>query len=147
MKGTRKVAILVALVCVSLSVMFLASRFQLNEEPAAPVAKVQDTQKAPAETGGEKELTLTIGPKPIQTMKLLSFRVQLTGYREPEQLIVDLSMPGMVMGINRFNLEKVDANMYEGKSIIPTCSTGKTLWLAKVIIDHEIEKKVLFNVQ
>lgn len=115
----------------------------------ASAAKSQEEliQSAPAGKE-EKGLIVEIGPKPIQTMKLLFFRVNLNGRQVPEKIIIDLSMPGMVMGINRFNLKRVgDSDMYEGKTIIPFCPTGKKLWLAKVIINHVIEKEVLFNVQ
>ncbi len=94
-----------------------------------------------------KEVVVEIGPKPIQTMKLLLFQVKLNGYRNPEKVVIDLSMPGMVMGINRFTLKKIDSDNYEGKTIIPSCTTGKTLWLAKIIINHNIEKEIRFNVQ
>lgn len=94
-----------------------------------------------------KEVVLEIGPKPIKTMKILSFQVNLSGYQEPPKILIDLSMPGMFMGINRFYLKRKAPGLYKGQRIIPTCPTGKTQWLAKVIIDHSIAKEVLFDVQ
>ncbi len=97
--------------------------------------------------GEEKSIELEIGPQPIKAMKLLLFRVQMQGYEEAEKILVDLSMPEMFMGINRFYLKRKGPGLYEGKRIIPTCPTGKTLWQAKVIIDHSVEKEMQFHVQ
>ncbi len=94
-----------------------------------------------------KEVVLEIGPKPIKTMKILSFQVSLSGYQEPKKILIDLSMPDMFMGINRFYLKRKAPGLYAGQRIIPTCPTGKTQWLAKVVIDHSVAKEVLFHVQ
>jgi len=93
------------------------------------------------------QVALQIGPEPLKTMKVLSFKVNLSGYDEPPKILIDLSMPGMFMGINRFYLKRKAPGLYQGQRIIPTCPTGKTQWLAKVIIDHSIAKEVLFHVQ
>lgn len=115
-------------------------------------AKITAPEKKSTETASsalfeKKELTLRISPEPVQTMKLLTFQVKLKGYQSFEKIQIDLSMPGMVMGINRFFLKKKGVDDYEGNTIIPTCPSGKRTWLAKVIIDHTVEKEVIFNVQ
>jgi hypothetical protein len=58
-----------------------------------------------------------------------------------------LSMPNMVMGVNRVPMKKSSAGVYEGVGIIPTCPSGRKLWQASVIVDDQIAGHFFFDVQ
>ncbi len=93
-----------------------------------------------------REISLDIEPRPVKAMKPLYFRVMLKNYKEPQSVIIDLSMPEMSMGFNRVVLKKTDKDSYEERGIIPVCPTGKRLWRASVIINERKEAEFLFNV-
>lgn len=86
------------------------------------------------------EVTFYAEPLPVQAFKETTFTVLIRG-REvlPEELILDLSMPGMYMGKNQVLLKKArtknnEEASYRGQGVIPRCPTGKTLWQAIIPI-------------
>jgi hypothetical protein len=90
---------------------------------------------------------LTITPQPIRAMKPLHFQVIVKDDGEPQSVMVDLSMPGMYMGINQVTMKKSRPGVYEGVGIIPICPTGLTLWQASVFIDNQVAGDFFFDVQ
>jgi hypothetical protein len=80
-------------------------------------------------------------------MKPLYFQIDLQNYGEPQTVIVDLSMPGMIMGINQVAMKRKRPGLYKGVGIIPICPTGKKLWQASVIIDNQVAGDFFFDVQ
>jgi hypothetical protein len=86
------------------------------------------------------QVTLDIDPKPVRPMKDLLFSVIL---KEGENNItnarvgLDLTMPGMFMGVNRHVLSHKKDGRYEGKGIIPICPHGGKLWQAEVTIERD----------
>lgn len=88
----------------------------------------------------------TVTPQPVRAMELLSFRVDLKEYSDQQSVIVDLSMPNMIMGINQVTMKKSSPGVYEGQAIIPTCTTGRTLWQARVIVDNQVAGNFFFDV-
>ena len=93
-----------------------------------------------------ERVRFAITPQPVRAMKLLLFKVTLQDYGEPQSIIVDLSMPNMIMGINQVTMKKSSSGVYEGQGIIPICPTGKKLWQARIIIDNQVEGKFFFDV-
>ena len=89
----------------------------------------------------------TITPQPVRAMKPLHFQIDLRNYGKPRAVIVDLSMPGMIMGINQVTMKKESPGLYKGVGIIPICPTGKKLWQASVIIDNQVAGDFFFDVQ
>jgi len=83
---------------------------------------------------------LDIDPKPVNPMSVLHFSVIL---KEGDEYItnarvgLDLTMPGMYMGINRPVLSHVGEGSYEGKGVIPVCPHGGKLWKAEVTVQRE----------
>lgn len=83
--------------------------------------------------GGTVELEIT--PKPVESMKKLTFAISLARcIVKTDKLVLKLTMPGMCMGDNRVILKKTYKCMYEGKGIIPTCITPLKQWKAEVEI-------------
>jgi hypothetical protein len=64
----------------------------------------------------------------------------------PEEIAVDLTMPGMYMGKNRVILKRESPGKYTGKGIIPLCPSGRKLWKATVTVAGVDAAGFLFNV-
>ncbi len=110
-------------------------------DPAPVVSPEDDVVPMPND-----RVRFTITPQPVRVMELLSFRVELQDFGEPQVVIVDLSMPNMIMGFNQVTMKKSNPGVYEGQTIIPTCTTGRTLWQARVIVDNQVAGNFFFNV-
>ncbi|TAN40247.1 MAG: hypothetical protein EPN25_08370 [Nitrospirae bacterium] len=104
-----------------------------------PCSKVLGDQKL--------QVVLDIGPKPVRTMKRLSFRIALQDSASAAansdvkantdattDVFVDLSMPGMTMAENRVSLRRDAAGLYTGEGVIVRCTSGKKVWKAEVSV-------------
>ena len=81
------------------------------------------------------ELILEVRPAPPQAFKELKFILSVRGRNiSSEELLIDLTMPGMFMGKNQVRLKRQGNNIYTGIGVIPRCPSGKTLWQAEVIL-------------
>jgi len=95
---------------------------------------------------GGVEVMLDIGPKPVKVMTPLYFAVSIKGMKPPDRLRIDLSMPGMYMGRNGVNAKKDASGRLTGGGIIPRCSSGRTLWQAKVPLGDRGDAVFQFHV-
>jgi hypothetical protein len=101
------------------------------------------------------EVLLSAEPLPLQAFKETTFIVQIKGkeVKPNEELILDLTMPGMYMGKNQVVLKRTVAEgekgalRFTGKGIIPRCPSGKTLWEARVIIPERGTVAFRFHVK
>lgn len=83
---------------------------------------------------GDRQVTLDISPKPVKHMQELTFKVTMAPAEGlPSSLILDLSMPGMMMGKNQVTLKRQPGGAWEGKGIIVKCRSGRTLWQATIL--------------
>ena len=85
------------------------------------------------------QVILDINPKPVGPMTELLFSVILKeGARAVTDAKVglDLTMPGMFMGVNRPVLSHVKDGRYEGKGVVPVCPHGGELWKAEVTVER-----------
>jgi len=83
------------------------------------------------------KVDLDISPKPVSPMKELVFSVSLSDGNGPvtdATVLVDLTMPGMTMGINRPALVHSGDGKYVGKGVLPECMHGGRVWRAEVRI-------------
>ena len=104
--------------------------------------------KACTITAGSHTVTLNIEPKPVKQMKELTFSLTVTPCDKlPASLLLDLSMPGMMMGKNQVTLVKKSGCLYEGKGIIVRCMSGRTLWQVTVLADELNNPAFTFNVR
>jgi hypothetical protein len=53
-------------------------------------------------------------------------------------------MVGMDMGVNRFHLRRKADQRWQGKVILPLCTTGRSDWIATVEIETEPPYSVQF---
>ncbi|MCL5022789.1 MAG: FixH family protein [Nitrospirae bacterium] len=112
------------------------------------------------EVGGD-EVTIDITPKPVKAMQELVFHLTFrrnspSGFLAtaggggvgglPGEFTLDLSMPGMYMGMNRVLLRRTSGGTYSGKGVIPKCRSGKRLWKATVALPQEGQVGFTFNV-
>lgn len=79
---------------------------------------------------------LQITPKPVKSMRKVTFAISLTHcvLKDVDELVLDLTMPGMCMGVNKVVLKKNHKCMFVGQGIIPTCLTPLKQWKAEVEI-------------
>lgn len=96
---------------------------------------------------GARSVTLDIEPKPVSPMQELSFSVTITPCDAlPEKLLLDLSMPGMMMGKNQVTLSRTTGCTYRGKGVIVRCMSGRTRWQATVLSELLDNPAFIFNV-
>lgn len=75
--------------------------------------------------------------KPVQYLRKIDITLTGKGF-QPEginKVIIDFSMSGMQMGINRFALQKV-ANTadWQGMAILPVCVSGRKDWQVRLYL-------------
>ncbi len=82
----------------------------------------------------QRMVTLEIDPKPVRHMAELTFRVTLDPCTElPSILLLDLGMPGMMMGKNQVTMVRKNSCNWEGKGIIVRCMSGGKTWRATIL--------------
>lgn len=95
-----------------------------------------------------RTITLDIAPKPVSAMEELTFSMTITPCSSlPDTLILDLGMPGMVMGRNRVVMKRTSACTWSGKGIIVRCMSGRTLWQATILSDALNNTAFTFHVK
>jgi hypothetical protein len=96
----------------------------------------------------ERKVTLEIDPKPVRHMAELTFRVTVEPCMElPSILLLDLGMPGMMMGENRVRMSRKSACTWEGKGIIVRCMSGRKLWQATILSPALANPSFTFDVR
>lgn len=96
----------------------------------------------------ERAVTLEIDPKPVKHMSELTFRVRIEPCSGmPSTLMLDMSMPGMVMGKNQIRMVRTGDCAWEGKGIIVRCMSGRKLWRATLITSELGNPAFTFNVR
>ncbi|MBI5098324.1 MAG: FixH family protein [Nitrospirae bacterium] len=86
------------------------------------------------------QVEFDINPKPVTTMSDLVFTVTVKKDERPvtdAKVGLDLTMPGMFMGVNRHVLSHVKDGRYEGKGVLPVCPHGGVLWKAEVTVERD----------
>lgn len=78
-----------------------------------------------------------ITPAPVVPMKELIFSITVLNDGKPlrgAEVILDLTMPGMYMGVNRPELTQGRNGRYEGAGVLPECPMGGNEWKADIDI-------------
>lgn len=95
-----------------------------------------------------RQVTLAITPRPVRHMRELTFRVNIAPSEGlPPTLVLDLSMPGMVMGKNQVILKRQADGSWKGRGIIVKCMSGGTLWQAMLLSPQLGNPAFTFNVR
>lgn len=100
-------------------------------------------------TSAGRQITLEIEPKPVMSMRELTFRVTIEPCdRMPSSLLLDLAMPGMAMGNNQVNMSRrQNSCIWEGKGVIVRCMSGRTLWKTTLLYPELGNPAFTFNVR
>ena len=86
-----------------------------------------------------KSVTLTL-QQPVRYLQKIELMLVVDGFETGEitKVLVDFSMPGMQMGINRFTLKRANIEtVWQGMAIIPVCVSGRKDWQVKLYIDTD----------
>jgi len=86
------------------------------------------------------QIVFDIIPKPVRVMTDLVFTIAVKKSAEPvtdADVTLDLTMPGMFMGMNRPPVKHMRDGMYEGKGVIPACPHGGKIWKAEVTVKRD----------
>lgn len=146
MKSLKIINIIIATVLGTVLVVagvYLQGLYKLEVDNKIPLKTVQacDLGKAPCKAIlGNKSVTLTL-QKPIRYLQKIKLTLDIDGFEKDEvvKVLVDFSMPGMQMGINRFTLKRTGVySVWQGMAIIPVCVTGRKDWQVKVSIDSNM---------
>lgn len=81
---------------------------------------------------GEMQLRF---PQGAYYMQPFIAEVRLENPGVVERVVLDLSMPGMEMGLNRFELRRAGDGLWRGKLLLPICVTGRVDWQVRVQLD------------
>jgi len=95
---------------------------------------------------GERQVTLTVNPKPVEAMKDLTFDVTISGGQPVRAPYIDLNMEAMDMGPNRVELEQKKSGAWTGMGVIVRCPSGKRTWIASVVVPTEGTVEFVFDV-
>jgi hypothetical protein len=115
--------------------IFAALAFTAGRSHADTIADSNAIHAAPCtKTAAGRQVTLEIDPKPVRHMQELTFRVSIDPCDGiPSNILLDLGMPGMVMGRNQVRMSRKSASAWEGKGIIVRCMSGRRLWRATLL--------------
>jgi nitrogen fixation protein FixH len=83
---------------------------------------------------GGGEVTVELGPRPLETLRDLDVRVDLRGVPERAEASLSFSMRGMDMGENRPALAPAGPGRFLGKGVLVPCPSGRREWVADVSV-------------
>ncbi len=144
-----ELVLLSALVRALCSIIILAGLLLGGHSPVHGASEAPDClidQGPCTSTVAGRQVVFDISPKPVRFMKELAFTVTVDGRKTAPTVLLDLTMPGMYMGINQVILKRTADGPYSGKGIIPRCPSGKKLWRAEVSLPGGGKASYTFNV-
>ncbi|RXK88307.1 hypothetical protein EST62_03575 [Chlorobaculum sp. 24CR] len=129
--------------------LFVAAAFGATPALAGYTADSNTIHNGPCtKQVGNRQVTLAITPRPVRHMRELTFRVTMAPAEGvPATLVLDLSMPGMVMGKNQVTLKRQADGAWKGRGIIVKCMSGGTLWKAMILSQQLGNPSFTFNVR
>ncbi|NTV99123.1 MAG: hypothetical protein HGA70_08165 [Chlorobiaceae bacterium] len=99
-------------------------------------------------TSAGRTVTFDIAPKPPKSMEELTFILTVTPCGSlPDTIVLDLGMPGMMMGRNRVVMKKTDRSTWKGTGIIVRCMSGRSLWQATILSEALNNTAFTFDVK
>jgi hypothetical protein len=130
----------VAIVIACLVTGFLVARYMPDIQAVNALPEIEkrsvvndcDLAEGPCEYDGFR---LEILDRPVAPLRQLTTR--LTGSDDLSNVLLNLEMIGMDMGINRFSFVEKTPGVWEAEIMIPVCSTGRRDWLASVIFERK----------
>ncbi len=132
-----------------LQVLFFIASIFLFACSTGTDADICDINKGPCVKRIDNiDVVLDVQPKPLQAFRQTRFVVAINNVQlSSDELVLDLTMPGMFMGKNQIILKRIGEGSYEGTGIIPRCPSGRTLWQADVFIPQKGMVSFRFHVK
>jgi len=126
----------IVILLIPLAVTVYLSSKDSDIDATAPLDPSCDLHRGPCQSifphGGK--VSLSIEPRPIQTLKPLQLRVQTEGI-EAKSVQVDFRGVDMNMGYNRPQLKEVAPGEYTGTWVLASCGLERMVWEATVLIE------------
>jgi len=136
--------LLLSLVVMGIAVFSLSGHPRAQGAPSAIDCAIQSGPCTKSFAAGT--LTLDITPRPVRAMHELTFTVTFSGVTPVSDPVIDLGMPGMIMGPNRVVLKRAEGNTYQGKGVIVRCPSGRRTWKATVTVPDKGSAEFVFDV-
>ncbi len=89
---------------------------------------------------GNKSVSLSF-KQPVRYLTKIDIEVTTNGFETElvEKILIDFSMTGMQMGINRFALHKVrEQNRWQGTVMLPVCISGRKDWQVTLYFETKL---------
>lgn len=132
----RRALVLITLLLIGLLALMLLPGY-LQQPDATSIhlpAQPCDLHTGPCEAVlGERRVTLSLSPGPLQSMQPIHVEVALAGI-EAQGVLLDLQGLDMYMGINQTLLQPAASGQWQGQTEIAVCATGKMTWRAQLTI-------------
>lgn len=107
-----------------------------------------DIHAGPCETmRNGRRIQLDIRPKPVRSMRALTFELRLADRWTDAAPYIDLDMPAMRMGYNRVILTAAEPGVFIGDGVIVKCPSGLTTWKATVRLTDAETVDFIFDVR
>lgn len=134
----------------SLAVALLVASCEQGGD-GTPVTPLQlsgscDVEAGCAAVAGDFALQLFMGPG-IRGLAPFPVSVEVQGDRGVDSVTVTFAMPGMDMGVNRYQLISDGADRWLANVTLPVCSSGRSDWLAALEVttkEHSFAVEVPF---
>ena len=91
-------------------------------------------------TARSTELTIDLGLRgDVKPLRVFTVMAKLKGGAadQVEAVAVRFKMPGMTMGVNRFELGRNPDGLWRGQAMVPICTTARRDWVARVEVAGE----------
>ncbi len=135
-----------SLLIFTVACFILSSASRAGEQPSSRGEHCNIHQNPCSMEIGDCTIILDITPKPVKAMEELIFTVTLEKNCSSGVPVIDLSMPGMIMGENKVILRKIGEGVYQGTGVIVRCPSGRKTWQAAVTIPEKGTAEFIFDV-
>ncbi len=87
-------------------------------------------------SGEAASLRLSLGSD-LRALVQFPITLSLTGItpQDSHSVILDFSMSGMTMGLNRYRLLEQGDGQWVAEAVLPVCASGRLEWVATVSVD------------
>jgi hypothetical protein len=140
----RLTGLLLYVVLTGMAVCLLSGHARAQVVEAAVDCAIQSGSCTNNLAGGT--VTLDISPRPVRAMHDLTFTVTFSGVKPAHDPVIDLAMPGMIMGPNRVVLKRAGETTYQGTGVIVRCPSGRRTWKATVTLPDTGSAEFVFDV-
>lgn len=138
MSNHTKRAVVSLFLVSAIALLIWASKDYLNSESMSAC----DINSGQCEVNSQDiQYRFTLGPMPARSLNNMTLTAE-TNLPGINRVWVDLQGADMYMGVNQFELEKIESQ-WKGQTQLAVCTTGSMTWIAKVILETDSEQKIV----